>query len=266
MVSIGVDVCTMKDKKGEYVLSQVKDKVVQDVDETEGTGYWTLETAADLHASIPTIAAAHNFRLGSSDAQQRTDFSRAAGGPLAKPTKIKVDDKDAFIEKLRLATFGAFFAAFIQGMDVLRRADRKNRWGIDFAAVIHIWRNGCIIRSAYISDKLAPLYAADKHANLAAAAEVAAEFRKTYAPLKSVVLAALEADLVVPTLGASLDWMKYSTTKEDLPTQFMEAELDYFGKHMFDLRSDPPGKPVTGKHHFEWLPPKGLEGKGGDYE
>jgi hypothetical protein len=27
----------------------------------------------------------------------------------------------------------------------------------------------------------------------------------------------------------------------------MEAELDFFGGHMFDLKSAEPGKPVTGK-------------------
>jgi 6-phosphogluconate dehydrogenase len=42
-----------------------------------------------------------------------------------------------------------------------------------------------------------------------------------------------------------------------LPTSFYEAELDYFGSHMFDKRSDKSKdvkKPMEGKHHFEWKP------------
>lgn len=44
----------------------------------------------------------------------------------------------------------------------------------------------------------------------------------------------------------------------ELPTQFYEAELDYFGKHMFDSkkkdgRKDKEGgEPETGSRHFEW--------------
>jgi len=37
----------------------------------------------------------------------------------------------------------------------------------------------------------------------------------------------------------------------------METELDYFGGHMFDLKDEAPGKPVAGKHHFEWKPARG---------
>lgn len=41
----------------------------------------------------------------------------------------------------------------------------------------------------------------------------------------------------------------------DLPTQFYEAELDYFGSHMYDKKGeDPEGKPETGKYHYEWKP------------
>lgn len=54
-------------------------------------------------------------------------------------------------------------------------------------------------------------------------------------------------------MSATLEYLKYCGNLE-LPTQFYEAELDYFGKHMFDMKGEPAGKPVTGKHHFEWKP------------
>jgi 6-phosphogluconate dehydrogenase len=41
----------------------------------------------------------------------------------------------------------------------------------------------------------------------------------------------------------------------DLPTDFYEAELDFFGKHMFDVKGEKgTGEPTEGKHHFEWKP------------
>lgn len=38
-----------------------------------------------------------------------------------------------------------------------------------------------------------------------------------------------------------------------------EAELDYFGAHMFNLRFEGPGKPETGSHHFEWKEAKSSQ-------
>lgn len=41
----------------------------------------------------------------------------------------------------------------------------------------------------------------------------------------------------------------------DLPTQFYEAELDFFGAHMYDRKGEEgTGEPTEGKHHFEWKP------------
>jgi hypothetical protein len=44
----------------------------------------------------------------------------------------------------------------------------------------------------------------------------------------------------------------------DLPMQFYEAELDLFGKYMFDKRGEPgTGGPTKWRHHFEWKHVKG---------
>lgn len=58
---------------------------------------------------------------------------------------------------------------------------------------------------------------------------------------------------VIPSLSATLEYLKYEGNV-DLPTSFYEAELDYFGKHMYDSKKDDvdPGMPETGKRHFEW--------------
>ena len=56
-----------------------------------------------------------------------------------------------------------------------------------------------------------------------------------------------------PTISATLEFLKFSTNTI-LPTHFYEAQLDYFGKHMFGFKSEPAGVPETGKHHFEWKP------------
>jgi 6-phosphogluconate dehydrogenase len=68
---------------------------------------------------------------------------------------------------------------------------------------------------------------------------------------------AMEADAPVPGMSAALEYVKYTASTE-LPTQFMDAQLDYFGAHMFDLKSAEPGEQIMGQHHFEWKPAKGI--------
>ena len=63
----------------------------------------------------------------------------------------------------------------------------------------------------------------------------------------------VEENAVVPSMSATLEWLKYSGNLE-LSTQFYEAELGYFGRYMYDskLLDMGPDVPETGKRHFEW--------------
>ena len=40
----------------------------------------------------------------------------------------------------------------------------------------------------------------------------------------------------------------------DLPENFYEAQLDYFGSHMYDRKGDDVPDPTEGKYHYEWKP------------
>ena len=196
----------MPGDESKYVLDLIKDKVVQDTDSTEGTGSWALETAADLHVPHPTITAGHIFRVGSGYSAERHKFHRSFGGtPLAKSSPLAVKDKSAFLETLRLATYAAFLSSYLQGLGIIQAASRKNHWDINMANVIQVWRAGCIIRSSCILNLLAPHFEKGNGATWRALAEVAGEFRMSFAPLKEVALTATRHDHVVPALSATLE-------------------------------------------------------------
>ena len=59
-----------------------------------------------------------------------------------------------------------------------------------------------------------------------------------------------------PALSASLEYVKYCGGKH-LPSQFMEAELDYFGAHSYDLKSEGDGEVKKGTSG----PERGAEGR-----
>ena len=60
-----------------------------------------------------------------------------------------------------------------------------------------------------------------------------------------------------PALSASLEYLKYCAGKH-LPSQFMEAELDWFGAHKFDKWDSEAGRTggqvKKGSEHYEWSP------------
>lgn len=84
---------------------------------------------------------------------------------------------------------------------------------------------------------------------------VADELKAGFASLKKVVVKGTLGNAVIPSLSATLEYLKCEGNV-DLPTQFYEAELDYFGKHMYDSKKLDldPGLPETGKRHYEWKP------------
>jgi len=229
---------------------------VQDADDSEGTGVWSVMEAAKRHVSAPTIASAHFFRIASSDRAQRLQVVASLGEDLGAARKQHLDDaaRSAFVEDLRLAVYCACLASFAQGLNLIARASSDEQWGVDLASCIRIWREGCIIRSEHIADVLQPPLEQERGVrNVLALQPVGEEVRRTFPQLRSVVGRASEWNAHIPTLSASVEYMKYCAGKH-LPSEFMEAELDYFGAHSYDLKSEGAGEVRKGKHHFEWKP------------
>ncbi|KAJ9604781.1 hypothetical protein H2200_010896 [Cladophialophora chaetospira] len=269
LIQIGSEVCQRKktpkgDEKGEgkghggYVLDDVLDKVVQDDDSSEGTGFWSVMEAAERHVSAPTIAAGQFLRYASGERAERLKV--AEGLQMPSPRKADVQDQEAFIEELRKAVYASFLCAFCQGLEIISKASRDEEWEVDLTTCIQIWREGCIIQSSQIADRLEASLAAEHNSkeitNMKLLKPVSQALSLHFPALKSVVLKATEWDAVIPSLSASLDYLKYCGGTA-LPTQFMEAEMDFFGAHGYDephVEGEDPGKASKGRHHYEWRP------------
>ncbi|TVY75975.1 6-phosphogluconate dehydrogenase [Lachnellula suecica] len=260
LVKIGADICEQRDKKGDHVLADVKDKVVQDIGGSEGTGIWSNTQATSLHVPAPTLSAAHYLRIVSAFRGNREHVKETFHGSFlpSKFTFASSEDQEAFIEDLRKAVYTTCLAAYVQGMSIIDTADKENQWAISYGNIVKIWRAGCIIQSDHISSLLSEIFSPSsksphKNHNLLFEPSIVAELKGGFESLKRVVLKGVEGNAVTPSMSATLEYLKYCGNL-DLPTSFYEAELDYFGKHMFDSKSQDkgPGKPETGEHHFEW--------------
>ena len=152
------------------------------------------------------------------------------------------EEKKIFLEDFRKAVYAAFLTAFVQATNLIDQADQENKRSINFAEVIQIWRNGCIIRADYIADMLGSIFTktGEHDRDLLHNHIIAKGLKENFAALKKVVTMGVDTNAIIPSLSATLEYLKYSVNTV-LPTQFYEAQLDYFGKHMFDLKSEPAG-------------------------
>jgi 6-phosphogluconate dehydrogenase len=258
LVSIGASICRKQDDKPEYVLPKVKDKVVQDADDSEGTGTWTVQDAAELHVSIGSIAAAHFFRVASAYSRRR-ESTQMAYKKAIKASRFDPNDKDKLILNIKEAVSVSFLLSYCQGLHMIAKANKLHKWEIDCSKILQLWRGGCIIRSDMFMDMFEQVYKSDQFddENLLSHPFTANLIAIHYEPLKNVVASAIQANAPIPSLSASLEYCKYMGST-DLPTQFMEAELDYFGAHMFELKSENEEDAQKGKHHFEWKQARGI--------
>ncbi|KIW67464.1 6-phosphogluconate dehydrogenase, decarboxylating [Phialophora macrospora] len=268
LVQIGAEICQRKktpqgDGQGEgtgeggYVLDDVLDKVVQDDDSSEGTGFWSVMEAASRHVSAPTIAAGQFLRYAGGERAERLEVAKELQTP--SPKHADVQDEEAFLEELRRAVYASFVCAFCQGLELISKASRAEQWNVDLSTCIRIWREGCIIQSSQIADTLEAALAAKQGkevSNIKLLKPVSQVLQANYPALKNIVLKGTEWDAVIPSLSASLEYLKYIGSTA-LPTQFMEAEMDFFGAHAYDrphVKGEDPGKAKKGAHHYEWRP------------
>ncbi|OCK73442.1 6-phosphogluconate dehydrogenase C-terminal domain-like protein [Lepidopterella palustris CBS 459.81] len=271
LVQIGSEICLKKktpegDQRGEgagrfgFVLDDVLDKVVQDVDNTEGTLYWTVSESAFRHVAAPTIATGHFIRVASGNRDQRLRVAEKLNIP--GPHKANdVRDKEALLEDLQRAVYASFLCSFCQGLELIARASKDEGWDINLGTCIRIWRAGCIIQAEHILDLFETVFSSSSGQsqpimNMKLIDEISSDLHKNFQPLKKIVLKAMEWDNCVPSMSASLEYIKYEGGTM-LPTQFMEAEMDYFGAHAYDkpnVKNEDPGEPNKGAHHYEWKP------------
>ncbi len=228
------------------------------MDNEEGTGVWSNEEAVSKHIPAPTLSTAHFLRIVSANRARRERVKATFHGYFL-PSKIEVKDdkgKGELIEDLRWAVYTACLASFVQGIGIINAADQQYRWSIDYKTVVQVWRAGCIIRADHIADLLDSVFSSSHSIdtpNLLFDHNIVEELKTGFPHLKKIVLKAIEVNAILPSMSATLEYLKYCGNL-DLPTQFYEAELDYFGKHKYDKKGEGAGEAAKGKYHYEWKP------------
>ncbi|MBW4487623.1 MAG: NADP-dependent phosphogluconate dehydrogenase [Trichocoleus desertorum ATA4-8-CV12] len=217
--------------------------VVLDAAAQKGTGRWTVASALELGVSIPTMIAAVNARITSSQKEDRVAASKVLTGPTGK---YEGDTQD-FINKVRDALYCSKICSYAQGMELLSIASRDFNYGLNLGEIARIWKGGCIIRARFLNKIKQAFDENPSLPNLLLAPEFKQSILDRQDAWREVVIQAARLGIPVPAFSASLDYFD-SYRRDRLPQNLTQAQRDYFGAHTY-LRTDKPGV-----FHTDWTP------------
>lgn len=223
--------------------------VILDEAQQKGTGKWMSQNAFDVGAPIPTVNAAVEARLLSALKSERVAASKVLPGPNGSSgaSAGHVVSRADLVDNARRALYAAKIISYAQGMALLRQASLEYKYDIDLAEVAKIWRAGCIIRAALLSDVRAAFSRNPSLVNLMLDDSFSKSLASGLQALRAVVQAAVAAGIPVPALGASLAYYdSYRTAR--LPANLTQGQRDFFGAHTY-RRVD-----RDGVFHTDWTP------------
>ncbi len=238
LIEITAEVLAQVDAKtGKPLVDVIVDEAGQ-----KGTGRWTVISALDLGAPVTGIAEATFARAISSQTAQRVAAQDVLEGNAGD---FLINDRDGFIEDVRLALYASKVVAYSQGFDQIQAASDEFNWGINRGSMAKIWRGGCIIRARFLN-RITEAY--ERNPELPALLVdpyFAEEVATSVSAWRRVVSQAALAGIPVPAFGSSLSY--YDSLRADrLPAALIQAQRDFFGAHTY-RRTD-----AEGSFHTLW--------------
>ncbi len=247
LIEITSHILAYRDEEGRAVLDLILDAAGQ-----KGTGKWTATNALDLGIPLTLIGEAVFARFLSALKEERVAASAVlpgsaatfAGGP---------PERDAFLDDLGLALYAAKIISYTQGYMLMRSAAGEYDWNLNYGGVALMWREGCIIRSAFLG-KIEEAYRRDPAlANLLLAPYFREQMARAGDAWRRVVARAVTLGVPVPALSSALAFYDgYRHAR--LPANMIQAQRDYFGAHTYERVDRARGE----FFHTDWT------GAGGD--
>jgi 6-phosphogluconate dehydrogenase len=217
--------------------------VVLDKAGQKGTGKWTAQVALDLAVAIPTIAAAIDARVLSSQKDERVAASKVLKGPTL--TVGAQAARAQMIDDLHDALYAARICAYAQGMALIRAGSDKYQWNINLAEIGRIWKGGCIIRARLLDPVRRAFESKRDLVNLLLDPAIRDGIHQSQAGWRRTVMRAAEAGIPMLAHSSALAYFdSYRTAR--LPQSLTQAQRDAFGAHTYE-RIDRPGSV-----HSEW--------------
>ena len=244
LIEITGEILAYEDEDGLPLLRKILDVASQ-----KGTGKWTAITALEEGTPLTLIGEAVFARCLSAIKDQRMAAAQVLPGPQAKFTGVR----DVFIRDLEQAVYAAKIISYTQGYMLMQDAARTYNWNLNYGGVALMWREGCIIRSAFLGE-IQRAYAEDATlANLLLNDYFSAAVIGAQSAWREVVASGVKHGIPLPIMSGALAFYDgYRSAR--LPANLLQAQRDYFGAHTYERVDRPRGE----YYHTNWT------GTGGD--
>ena len=214
--------------------------LIMDIAGQKGTGRWTSQIALEVGAPTPTINAAVVMRLLSAAKPTRLLAAARLGGGATFD-----GDRDHLVAAAEDALYAGKVTAYAQGMDLLRAASEEYGWNLDIAAIVRVWRAGCIIRAQLLDSIVTAFERQPELPNLLLDETFAAAIERRQSGWRMVVVSGAVLGIPLLALAAALGYYD-ALRSERLPANLIQAQRDFFGAHTYH-RVD-----REGIFHTEW--------------
>jgi len=225
---------------GEPLVTKILDSAGQ-----KGTGRWTAVAALELGVPATLVTEAVYARTVSSLRDERVAASRVLSGPS---DRLIGDDPGAVVADLEQALYASKLTSYAQGFMLMAAASGAHRWDLDFGSIALLWREGCIIRAAFL-DEIRGAFARDAALpNLLLDPFFRSAVEEAQGGWRRTVVRAVTAGIPVPAYSAALGF--YDAYRQDrLPANLIQAQRDYFGAHTYERVDRPRGE----YFHTDWI-------------
>ncbi len=224
LVEITADILAHTDPDtGEATVDTILDAAGQ-----KGTGTWTAIAALESGQPLTLVAEAVFARVVSALVDRRRTASEVLVGPDRTLASDAID-----LDDLRDALYASKITSYAQGFMLLGDASDEQDWDLDLGRIASLWREGCIIRAAFLDDITAAFEADPELDNLLLADTFTTALADAQDGWRRVVATAVGAGIPVPAYGTALayyDGIRSART----PANLVQAQRDYFGAHTYE--------------------------------
>jgi 6-phosphogluconate dehydrogenase len=237
LIEISGNILAYRDEDGAPLVEKILDSAGQ-----KGTGKWTAATALDYGTPLTMIGEAVFARFLSALKEDRVEASAVLDGPAET-----IADAAGFVDAIEDALYAAKIVSYTQGYMLMRAADQAYNWDLNYGGVALMWREGCIIRSAFLGNITEAYQDNPALSNLLLADYFKTQIDKAQAGWRTVVALAALHGIPVPALSSALAFYD-GYRHAELPANMIQAQRDYFGAHTYERVDKPRGQ----FFHTDW--------------
>lgn len=241
LIEITADILDFTDRDGERTLDMILDAAGQ-----KGTGKWTAVSSLELGSPVTLVAEAVYARIVSSLRDERREAARILGEGLAAGEGRAGAGRE-LVPAVRDALYASKIVSYAQGFMLLRAAAGEYGWELDYGRIAQLWREGCIIRAAFLDDITAAFRRRPDLPSLLLDDFFAEAVRRAEAGWRRVVGEAVRLGIPAPAYSSALAFYDGYRNRR-LPANLIQAQRDYFGAHTYERVDRPRGE----FHHTDW--------------